>query len=428
MPSLPFSAKNGDAIFKAISDTAYCYEPVNLQCLSTAAVLTVVDKIPSQRGAVFFRPSYLKGQKKLVSINNMHWELLPSLAPPTGVTIPSIASVKASIERVQNDWLPVHDGRVRPKLNTPTYGADISARNNEALFRLFLNDPLPQRKQLAISLVQYGLDLFATHLDGQLWPAGGGHGFGRKGPIVFAGTMLQDSEIKAVLAVPDEYRFGEVSSTYINPTNGQAYYGEDISSCHPVGKPFDFQYWDSMRSHATARMCRNPYPNDPIDGGERVGALYQTCCSSGFMQATYVAFHLMPSLNQFHYDEGFMKYSKRWIDHGPVSAGDSCAPAIGTCEGGDNDGTQTTSALGRLVCTGLKLDGKPAEFKADMTKYMVDFGNDGTSECIKDTSPFDPLGRFDGYGRFPFEDGFNQTDYGMTPFQKKMQAQYFSPD
>jgi hypothetical protein len=421
MPSLPYQALAGDSIVKARSVPAgvQCSNPVNLRCLETAAVLTILDEAPPLGGANLFRPSVIKPaagqQKPLHSVDQINWSKIPSFAPPQAVQVPLISDLLNSIKRFQLDNLAVHDARHRPIENMPGYGADIARRNTEVLMRLVLDDPTEDKRDLTIALIQMGLDLNSFLRDGSGWLAAGGHGFGRLLPIVFAASLLNDEEIRADLLGAHPNKFGETSAVYISPTDGEAYYGEAHSNCGSTPEQREFQYWNAMKTHAVARSCRDPYQADgPIDGGERAGHIYQTCCSSGYMQGLFVGFKLMPALEETFYHEAFMKYAERWIRSGTSTANDTCAPAVGRCVGGPNDGLLTTGALGFDLCLG-----GGGQFEADMSLYGIMFGPDGNGGCIQDDDPSD------GIGRFPFQHG-KHSNWGMTPFQKAMQNSYLA--
>jgi hypothetical protein len=426
MPALPYSAKAGDSIIKAISDTSFdCSYPVNNQCLSSAAVLTVLDTVPTQRGAIYFRPPYVKGDKSLVSINDIHWELLPSLPPPSSVAAPTFQSLIAQIAPVNTDHCFAHDARARAK-PSPWYGADISTRNMEIILRLFLNDAIEDKKLLMVHFLNYGLDLFAMLEDGHGWNAAGGHGHGRAAPIAFAGTLLQRQDIMDALANAPSWKFGETDATYISPVTGMALYGE----ANPWGCT-ELNYWQSINSPTAHNVCRDPYPattsgapGGSIDGGRIPGAYYQSCCTSGQWQATFTGLELMPALKQTWQPPAFMQYVKRFLQVGAWTQGDSCAPGRGVCLGGDNAGQPCTTANSQ-ICTGIQSPGIPAKCELDMSQYGITFGPDSSmpGHCIQDTDPSD------GMGRFPQLHGTNQgLTWGQTPFQLKMREQYLVLD
>jgi hypothetical protein len=84
------------------------------------------------------------------------------------------------------------------------------------------NAPLADRRQLAIRLVQIGIDFMGNKRGGCYWEGVGGHGSGRKWPILFAGALLRDSEM---LAVGQNY----VSQRNLNGTY-TTHFGEDCQT------------------------------------------------------------------------------------------------------------------------------------------------------------------------------------------------------
>jgi hypothetical protein len=64
---------------------------------------------------------------------------------------------------------------------------------NDAILLLLLD--VPHKERLLVSVVQKGIDLFGTLRDEGHFNWGGGHGNGRKWPILFAGVLLDDLEM-----------------------------------------------------------------------------------------------------------------------------------------------------------------------------------------------------------------------------------------
>jgi hypothetical protein len=110
VPALPYVAKPGSSVVKAVSATnppGGAGQPI---CLQTAAVLTVVGEPPPDNGATVFRPPYV-GTKPVPltysSVNDVQWSLLPSLTPNNAVSAfePDLASIPGRLGRVQLDHL-----------------------------------------------------------------------------------------------------------------------------------------------------------------------------------------------------------------------------------------------------------------------------------------------------------------------------------
>jgi hypothetical protein len=79
-------------------------------------------------------------------------------------------------------------------------------------------------ESLVVKLVQIGIDLFGLLKSGACWRSDGGHGSGRKWPILFAGALLNDEEMLSIgkthefatdPQVGKVRTFGEDCSTYV---------------------------------------------------------------------------------------------------------------------------------------------------------------------------------------------------------------------
>lgn len=162
--------------------------------LQEIQILTVVSAVPPQ-GA--FRPPYC-GTDKTHRWNksDIDYSALLSLAP-VGST-PDLTRLAARFEK---PWIEIHtsvSGRdIHPKNNQPDYGRDMGYLINDALLSLHLNYSIAQKETLLIRIVQYGIDIYGAAINGGLWQDKGGHNQGRKAPMLFAGRMLNDSNILA---------------------------------------------------------------------------------------------------------------------------------------------------------------------------------------------------------------------------------------
>lgn len=191
--------------------------------LATAAVLTIVDQeqISDKFRPPFTRPGRVStsADDQLIFSSNQidsQWSMLPNLSKPGNT--PALAS---SIELVKKAWIdhvPEWVGEhTRPLNNLSFYGRDIAEDMSIVACQLLLNYSYEEKRQLAIHLIQTGIDYYGMYLDGGQWHADGGHGSGRKFPLVFAGLLLNHSGMKNI----DKY--------YIDPQSGQTgfRFGED---------------------------------------------------------------------------------------------------------------------------------------------------------------------------------------------------------
>jgi hypothetical protein len=165
----------------------------------SAAVLTVLMKAPPDGS---FRPPYA-GTDKTIKFNASQLDLskLKNLKPVAGT--PDLASVEKS---VTPPWIDhVHEflgAMVHPTNNMPQYGRELGFATDEAALMLNLDfsqlPGSPTKNKLLIGYTQLGIDFTGIADNGGGWPANGGHGIGRKLPILIAGLVLNDAHMKDV--------------------------------------------------------------------------------------------------------------------------------------------------------------------------------------------------------------------------------------
>ncbi|MBN1495678.1 MAG: hypothetical protein JXA07_02850 [Spirochaetes bacterium] len=197
--------------------------------LYDAIVITIVD---APQSGDKFRPPYSRPSRLersgvdplIYSSNDLVWDYLKSLPKP--FRAPSLRESARLVERV---WLDHWKGagfigsRIHPLNNMRDYGRDIAANLSEVALQLMLDYSREEKNKLLISLVQIGIDFYGIALDGGVWIADGGHNSGRKFPIVFAGLLLNNSDMlniqqkfyrKNKSIEGYQYRFAEDGQTY----------------------------------------------------------------------------------------------------------------------------------------------------------------------------------------------------------------------
>jgi len=235
----PLQMQAGDSLVSTISalpvgirttDTLasnYC-----IGYLLTAAVLTCIDSARDDTElSNSFRPPYCGDQKPLYGFNDIHdgthningirRNLLPNLPRPA--SIPDLSEYERLFER---PWLDIRYGwagrHLHPYENMPDYGREISNFSKTAALMLLLDDPERQFDTLMIRYIQFGIDLWGiSNSNHHIWLAEGGHGIGRKWPILFAGLMLDDESMKTVNTTTT---FAEDDHTYY----GTGYRGQTV--------------------------------------------------------------------------------------------------------------------------------------------------------------------------------------------------------
>ena len=293
VPDLPYVAQPGSSIVKAISkfpgQTEECYPSV---CLQTAAVLTVVDAVPPDGGATSFRPPYVGSAKPLYSTTRIRTDLLPTLAPVDAA--PALDDVVARFQRVQIQHGFGLVGRVlRPEDNMDDYGPDNARDENDAILRLMLDDPVEDKMPALIAMIQHGIDSYHAVVEGQIWPAGGGHEPGHMLVLASAATLLDDEALKSTLASADFF------------TEYEGVYRSSVTSA-PDGVLYGFPPGES----------REKDPNELVDA-PAASALY--CCLAMPWKGAVLATRLMPSLRE-HLDQEewsqLAQFVDRWVSFG----------------------------------------------------------------------------------------------------------------
>ena len=248
----------------------------------SASVLTVVGTQPPSDA---FRPQYSGGSKDVHRWSEVNMSLLPSL-PRTGINTPSLASVNQEISGVFVDHLSYWNGReIHPSENTADYGRDIAVEMHEASLVLMLDYSAAEKRQVAINLIQRGIDLHGLlreapsvaqngRANGWWGDFGGGHGVGRKWPILFSGIMLDDPQMKNIgQAYGAEFfqedcqiRYGNSGAEMVTWTGGGMEWGEFL--------------------------CTRP---NSTPSGNSAG--YRTCCTGNAINGAALSVYLMDRHN-----------------------------------------------------------------------------------------------------------------------------------
>lgn len=165
-------------------------------------VLTCVAEPPH---ADSFRPPYSGSEKPIWRWSDLHLERLARL-PQVGITqVPRQEALEARFARFTLDTIPTWArGHIRAPDHPPLYGRDIC--NDESSPWLWVNTerPLAAKEQVLIGLVQRGIDRYGVFRSGSEqgfmpWPQDGAHHTGRKFSIVFAGHLLDQSDMVNVI-------------------------------------------------------------------------------------------------------------------------------------------------------------------------------------------------------------------------------------
>ncbi|MCA8949318.1 MAG: hypothetical protein KDE27_07435, partial [Planctomycetes bacterium] len=255
----PLRVEPGSSLVSAISSP----NAGALPQLEACAVLTVLAEPPP---ADAFRPPYCGDDKTCRwRAGALDLSRLARLEPEEGA--PDARDLAARFARPWLDHVPGWHGRyLHPREHMPDYGRDIADLVGTAALVLNLRIPDEQKRDLAIGLVQLGIDSYGIVQAGGRFVADGGSGAGRKFPVVFAGAVLQDDALLRC-AAESRFAFAEdaqtfyVASTAPGVVNGGhgGYDERDIGlaewgQCHRDAPQYDRKPWsaDAYRRCCTA--------------------------------------------------------------------------------------------------------------------------------------------------------------------------------
>lgn len=320
-PAFSLQVQGNSSVVKAVSVSPVEEDESGCRpCLNYAAVLTVMDEpVPDSQQAL--RPSYFGAEKKLYRLGDTsalearHLSVNCCVASET-LTFESLAK---RYQGVQLDHLGGWNGRyMHPRDNMPDYGASIARDNAVAVLRFLLDDfniEKGEHKGALVNYLQMAVDLKGMALNGVNWQANGGHGNGRKLPLLFGGLLLDTGDFDLAMK---SALFSEDEQVYWGIAAQRALFGKACT---------DAEYWRKARTGSGSRDCRDPYGY--IDGGgHEVGSAYQSCCTAKPWKFTALAVTLLDLEEQWN-NNIFLSYVKRWVNHGVWTKPDPCAPYNG---------------------------------------------------------------------------------------------------
>jgi hypothetical protein len=304
----PLRLMPGDSLVKVESLPTVPNPPTPAN-LRTAAVLTVLDTAPPE-GA--FRPPYA-GRDRAVAFHEgmIDYGKLLQLQPAAGV--PLMADTAAKFERVWLDHSPNWLGRMmHPVENMPDYGRQLAAEYGEAALLAHCNFTQAEKRLLVIRLIQIGIDNYGCLTNGCFWPGLGGHGSGRKLPILFAGELLADGGMLGIGQTFVTRRFANGDS--LN------YFGEDsqtflVAETAPGQINYGFGgYGAAQIGLADWGFSHNKTPQN--DDSTWTGDPYRVCCTVNAWIGHVLVARMMGLVDEWNHAPLF-DYTDRYLQREP---------------------------------------------------------------------------------------------------------------
>jgi len=264
--------------------------------IRTAAVLTCVGE-PQPADA--FRPAFCDRRQKIYLARHLKRELLPAAAATE-----SMPKVQQYVRFTQRPWVGTcFFGFEEPVENMPQYGREYGRVVGISALLLCTKLKPQQKEPLLLNFVQVGIDLGGMVRAGHPgFEAFGGHGSGRKLPIVFAGLMLGDEELANVNQSFPKVSFGE---------DEQTAYGD----CWTGAKVVFAGHRAIDAATGVARLGTGPYEHtQPATwkSGDNTSESYRRCCTSIGWVAQALALRLMKAEKPWGHD-AFFDYVDRWM-------------------------------------------------------------------------------------------------------------------
>ena len=288
--SLPVSLSPGDSLVSSISVATpgqtkrWLFDKATGSPVQTISILTSLAA-PAPPDA--FRPSYA-GQGGLYYSRNLRRDLLPRVGAVAST--PTLAEWESHFRRPWVDNLLFNFDN--PIEYMPDYSREIARAVGTAALLLSLSHSTEQKEPLLVYLTQYGIDLYGLKQRGHPgWPAHGGHGSGRKFPIVFAGILLDQAGMQ-------------------HPSGN---FGEDMQTMHGSGWTGATALYGGHYGKSSSGQY-GPYEHlQPKDWPGSLGEDYRRCCTSGAWIGEALAARLIPGMRTAWNYAPFFDYADRWM-------------------------------------------------------------------------------------------------------------------
>jgi hypothetical protein len=260
--------------------------------IKTAAILTCLEKAAP---ADAFRPGYCDPDNIIYRANDLKQELLPNLKK-----VNKTPDLKKWERVFQRPWLDfTFDAFTMPVDNGPQYGREYANAVGIASLLLCLDFTPQEKEKLLVNFVQVGIDLWGIIKAGKPgWEAHGGHGNGRKWPIILSGVLLGIEGMQRPQKKYPKVQFSEDMQTMYD----KGWTGANVVYAGHVGK-----------EGRTDRPGWGAYEHLPPGQWEsNLGESYRRCCTSHAWVGEALAARLL-NLREVWNHDAFFDYVDRWM-------------------------------------------------------------------------------------------------------------------
>lgn len=234
---------------------------------------------------------------------NLKRELLPNAAVTESVP----KKLDLFTRFTQRPWVGTcFFGFEEPAENMPQYGMEYGRVSGACALLLCAEFKPEQKEPLLVNYVQIGIDLGGMVRAGHPgWTGWGGHGSGRKLPIVFAGLLLGDEQLAHINKSFPTVSFGEDEQTAYGDcwTGAKVVFTghSGIDTATGVG-----------RSRGNAWGPYEHMPPSQWKAGQNTSEAYRRTCTSGGWVAQALALRLLHAEKAWGHD-AFLDYVDRWM-------------------------------------------------------------------------------------------------------------------
>ncbi|NLX60352.1 MAG: hypothetical protein GXY74_14845 [Phycisphaerae bacterium] len=267
--------------------------------VKTAAVLTCMAE-PQPADA--FRPGYCDTTNRVYLARHLKRQMLRTLPKPENAP-----KLETWVRVFQRPWVNLgFFGFDQPMENMPHYGQWVGQAQSMGGLMLMLDFTAEEKEPLLVNMVQVGIDYWSAVKNGHPgWEGWGGHGSGRKFPIVLAGVLLGDEQMASPTAQFPKVNFGEDNQTMY----GDCWTGAKVCFAGHSGK----------HQNDIPRPQWGPYehmqPKDWQNKGDRKNyqsEAYRRANSSSSWPGQALAIRLLGAEKQWNHD-AFFDYVDRWM-------------------------------------------------------------------------------------------------------------------